>query len=196
MDKVNQTKENIVSTAYRLFRERGYNNVSINDICTQEEISNTTFYYHFKTKEDLIKKFFELPQAVSLEIFQEILLAPNCWAQLCLLTDAAIDQYLAMGTEILSQVIQANINEDKGTFGELSDELMSLSVPLVIKAQSLGEIRNQSDAKQLINAGWRTQFGILTYWCISKGAFDLKINIMQALEVLYDVHPELRKTDK
>lgn len=192
MAKNNQTKERILETAYRLFREKGYKNVSINDICQAEGISATTFYYHFPFKEDLISKFFEQPPAVTMEMFEQILAAESCWKQLWLLSDYALTHYFAMGPEILKQVIESNLNDNKGTFDPLNDTLMNLSIPLVVKGQQAGEIRNQTDAKRLINTGWQAQLGILTYWCIANGGFDLRKALLDSQESLYDIEPELR----
>jgi AcrR family transcriptional regulator len=190
--KNNQTKEQILETAYKLFRDEGYNNVSVSEICEVEGISPTTFYYHFPTKEDLINKFFEQPPAVSVAMFEKILAAENCWKQLWLLTEYALKHYFAMGPEILKQVIESNLNGNKGTFDEPNEALMNLSIPLVIKGQQAGEIRNLTEAKELIRTGWLLQFGMLTNWCIAKGKFDLRKAVLDSQEILYDIDPATR----
>ena len=37
-------KKNIISISYNLFKEKGYDNVTINDICDKCNITKTTFY--------------------------------------------------------------------------------------------------------------------------------------------------------
>jgi len=192
MSMNSQTKEQILETAYKLFREKGYNNVSISDICNAAGISATTFYYHYPTKEGLISKFFEQPPAVSIEMFERILAAETCWRQIWMLTESALEHNLAMGVEIQKQVIESNLNNNKGTFDSLNEKLMSLTIPLVTKAQQSGEIRNHNKPVDLINTGWQTLFGILTYWCITKGSFDLKKTVLQSQEILFDVRPDVR----
>ena len=48
-----QTSERILSTAHRLFMERGYVGVSINDVVQAVGITKPTLYYHYADKEAL-----------------------------------------------------------------------------------------------------------------------------------------------
>ena len=55
------TKDKILDTALQLFSAFGYDAVSIRDICGEVGIKESSLYYHFKNKQDildsLIKKF-------------------------------------------------------------------------------------------------------------------------------------------
>ena len=57
------TKERIMDVALHMFSERGYEAVSIRDICGEVGIKESTLYYHFKNKmnilDSLIAKFKE-----------------------------------------------------------------------------------------------------------------------------------------
>ncbi len=50
----NKTK--ILKVAADLFSRKGYNGVSINDICQESGITKPTLYYYFKSKRDLYEK--------------------------------------------------------------------------------------------------------------------------------------------
>jgi AcrR family transcriptional regulator len=52
--KRNQTHELIAETARRLFAERGFDHVSIAEIARLADVSETTVFNHFRTKEDLV----------------------------------------------------------------------------------------------------------------------------------------------
>ncbi len=52
--KKNQTRELIAETARRLFAERGFDHVSIAEIARRADVSETTVFNHFRTKEDLV----------------------------------------------------------------------------------------------------------------------------------------------
>lgn len=49
-----QTRQNIASTAARLFGERSYENVTIIDIAAAAEVSEQTVYNYFPAKQDLV----------------------------------------------------------------------------------------------------------------------------------------------
>ena len=48
------TKEKIMDVAIHMFSERGYEAVSIRDICGEVGIKESTLYYHFKNKKDIL----------------------------------------------------------------------------------------------------------------------------------------------
>lgn len=47
-------KHLVAETAFRLFRERGYDNVSVDDIIAATGTSKGTFYHYFKSKDELL----------------------------------------------------------------------------------------------------------------------------------------------
>ncbi|SEN66258.1 TetR family transcriptional regulator [Nonomuraea pusilla] len=49
-----RTRETILREAFRLFRERGYNVTTVEQIAEAAEISPATFFRYFPTKEDLV----------------------------------------------------------------------------------------------------------------------------------------------
>lgn len=48
------TRERIMDVALNMFSERGYEAVSIRDICGEVGIKESTLYYHFKNKKDIL----------------------------------------------------------------------------------------------------------------------------------------------
>ena len=54
------TKEKIFKTAVNLITEKGYDNVSVNEICNQAGVAKGTFYVHYKSKEDIVRESYYL----------------------------------------------------------------------------------------------------------------------------------------
>ncbi len=55
-NKSNENKRRIIECALRLINEKGFENVSVNEITETAGVSKGAFYIHFKTKEDLIEQ--------------------------------------------------------------------------------------------------------------------------------------------
>ena len=53
------TREKIMDVALHMFSERGYEAVSIRDICGEVGIKESTLYYHFKNKKDILDSLIE-----------------------------------------------------------------------------------------------------------------------------------------
>lgn len=47
-------KEKIIDTAWKLFRENGFEDTTINDIIREAGISKGTFYYYFRSKDNML----------------------------------------------------------------------------------------------------------------------------------------------
>lgn len=57
--KSRQTKEKIFLAAKRILQKKGYEELSIKNICEEAGVSNGSFYHHFKTKDDLLSYYIE-----------------------------------------------------------------------------------------------------------------------------------------
>lgn len=51
---MSKNRDRIIQSALSLFSEKNFEDVTIKDICQKAEMANSTFYYHFKTKEELM----------------------------------------------------------------------------------------------------------------------------------------------
>ena len=54
--KSKETKDRIFQAAKTILRKKGYEGLSIKNICEEAGVSNGSFYHHFKTKDDLFEE--------------------------------------------------------------------------------------------------------------------------------------------
>ncbi len=54
------TKKKLFETSVKLIKEKGFDNISVNEICTKANVAKGTFYVHYKAKEDIIKEIYYL----------------------------------------------------------------------------------------------------------------------------------------
>ena len=62
--KSKETKEKIYQAAKQIFQKKGYDSLSIKNICELAGVSNGSFYHHFKSKDDLLSYYIELQPAI------------------------------------------------------------------------------------------------------------------------------------
>lgn len=55
-EKAINTKNKLFETAIGLIKEKGYDSVTISEICEKAGVAKGTFYVHYKSKEDIIKE--------------------------------------------------------------------------------------------------------------------------------------------
>jgi len=54
-----ETKHKIFLAAKNILQRQGYEQLSIKNICEEADVSNGSFYHHFKTKDDLLSYYIE-----------------------------------------------------------------------------------------------------------------------------------------
>lgn len=54
-----KTDENIISNFFKILEKKDYNSISISEIIKQSNISSSTFYSHFKNKDEIVYKFID-----------------------------------------------------------------------------------------------------------------------------------------
>lgn len=188
----NSTKDFIIETANHLFLEKGYENVTVMHICEACNISKTTFYYHLKSKEDIILHFYDsLTHNISQNLLS-ILSMDNYWEQLMVCFESLVTEAYKYGTDFFSQMMISNLKEDYGSY-DFREELTNIAVMIIKKGQESGQIRNNSNAEDLYKASAYAFLGHEVTWCIKKGNFKWKEEVRIALENIYDVAPEFRK---
>ena len=185
------TKERIIRTAYQLFREKGYDKVSINDICNACGITKTTFYYHLRSKEEIISHFYASITHSLAKRLADFVEAENHWEQLMICFETLIKSSEDIGFDLIGQLLIMNIRNDRGSY-DFDEDLTNMAVLLIKKAQAEGQIRNQSPAEPLYRASAYAFLGYEATWCIKKGRIDRMKLVRRALENIYDVEPSLR----
>ena len=64
------TCKKILNAAYRLLYRRGFARVSMDDIAEAAGVTKRSIYYHFKSKDDLVRAVLEEQQAQALAMFE------------------------------------------------------------------------------------------------------------------------------
>lgn len=65
------TKHKIFTCAVALFAEKSYENVTVQDICREADVSVGAFYHHFKSKENILDEGYRLFDGESEAAWQE-----------------------------------------------------------------------------------------------------------------------------
>ena len=76
-NKLPAVSEKIISSAVTLFKEQGYDNVSINAICKHAGINRSSFYNAFSNKEDIILYMFSSARQKGEVLFTDFVDAKN-----------------------------------------------------------------------------------------------------------------------
>lgn len=71
--KPEERKAELIDTAEELFHTVGYNITTVSDIVKKMNVAQGTFYYYFKSKEDILIAIFDKHLQQSMELFKNVL---------------------------------------------------------------------------------------------------------------------------
>lgn len=182
----NKTKKLIRKTAIALFKEKGYDKVTIQDICQNSNISKHTFYYHFESKEALLKTLTKSPIDITPEMISKIMLSESPYEQYCEILKVAINHFEDSGKDLMRKILVAQLTSSFDQ--EPADDkkhIIGIMVGLISKAQKKGEIKNQAEPMELLQASFCLMIGVSQIWTThTHHEFGLDENYFKLLAVL------------
>ncbi|HAX51743.1 TetR/AcrR family transcriptional regulator [Muricomes intestini] len=191
-----KTKITIINTAIGLFKDKGYQNVSIKDICDSLNIQRGTFYYHFNSKDAIIDSFYddiEIPQQYQ----SKIITTDNCWLKLWLLFKPTIDWTVEMGSDILSTIIMINLQNGRSTFfPSAEDSTKENTLQIIKKGQREGQFLNSRAPLDIYHTIRNQILGICLIWCTKDGAFNESQEIHDSLISILQVESSCVEEEK
>lgn len=172
---MNNTRQQIIETAFLLFLKKGFKAVRLCDIERAAKITRGTFYYHFTNKEEVLKEglhaYYTLLNVVRTGEFDRISTLRE-YVDLIIRKLSEIDNYSArtFSSEIPEILCLSLIVEVIALFPELKKMVMTSKMlrlskleQLILEAKKTGELRADIDtsilAKNLLNIG----VGVINY---------------------------------
>jgi len=181
-----ETKEKIVKSAELLFRERGFENTSINSIVQKAGISKGAFYVHFNSKDAIVADFINVVIS-EMNLDYEIIInsvdddGPVSAALVLLLEKIARTIADDLGYVLVKNVALIQINKALNY-----DLLMCYNRNLYVAVYRLfnfgierGEFKTNESADALANDFVTTIRGFIFEWCAIYPDMDLKKRLQE-----------------
>ncbi|AEF83899.1 putative transcriptional regulator, TetR family [Treponema primitia ZAS-2] len=196
IERNNETKQMLISTALKLFKISGYEKVTINQICTEVGIAKNTFYYYFNSKEDLLEASVGAVQNMTVTNLTEILLSGDAYFEQFWQIQKPIYDFVTESGIGISQQFLILRPEKRQELLHVLDEFYAVMGTVLQKAQETGEIRNSSSPQELIAVTRLLFVGIISLWTSFKGGFEFTDAMRAALEASLDLRTDMRKTSQ
>jgi AcrR family transcriptional regulator len=190
--KAERTKARLLASAKKLIGEKGFDQVSVEDITKDSGVAKGTFYHYFKCKEDVVGElsFQSCEATTERSIHYDGPVAERCFFYVtALCRDAAW-----AGVRLVRQWIRETMeseeedSEAKSALYNIYNALMDICA--VHQGEGPGELTKDAPVDTLAKLMMSHLFGALTIWCMMNGSFNLaedsldymRIDIMNLLE--------------
>lgn len=167
-----ETKEKLIESAEKLITEKGFANVSVEDITKDCKVAKGSFYVYFKKKEDIItaigyRSFKNLKDDIDKMIDKDILYKLRYYIVNFMQN---IEQ---SGIEICRQWTR-NVLNPKDVYTEqtkLEFDILTLKSILSSSIEN-GELCENTPVDELTYLINSQLYGMMTCWCMSDGSFE------------------------
>ena len=180
--KSQATKEKIFRAAKTVLKKKGYEELSIKNICEEAGVSNGSFYHHFKTKDDLLSYYIEELPSIDPDVLE---LPANVEEA----KEAIVQVYLNYVTYCreLGVEFMAGYYDTKNQ--ALNVAIRSERPYPIVTVQNYVEKAVQAGRVQLIGDidGFTTDIRMIVIgnvfeWCLRDGQVDFEGNMRRSLE--------------
>jgi len=171
-----ETRKRILESALSLFREKGFDQVSIDEITSSAGVSKGSFYTYFQTKSDIIIEEFRLIDGFYEKKEGAILRELDARSRLNAFTKHQLDyihKNLGFRTLSILYINQMSTFYEQKILPNRERTLVRIVSRIISEGQDAGQIR-PGDPIEL--AGWmnRCMRGFFLDWAISKGEIDIR----------------------
>ena len=173
--KENSTKSKIVSAAWKLFYQYGYENVTVDDIVEESHTSKGSFYHYFESKDALLgslsylfdEKYDELSVTMdpNLGPVEKLLLLNR---ELFLMIENTVSVSLLsqlFSTQLITKAEKHLLDPDR-TYYKLLRQI-------TIEGQQKGLFKESLSVNDITKAYAVYERAIMYDWCISQGNYSL-----------------------
>ena len=181
--KTRNTRGRIVSAAWKLFYEQGYEDTTVEEIIEQSHTSKGSFYHYFDGKDALLSTLSLLFD----EKYEELrdTLDPDAPAMQQLLTrNAELSGMIETSTSIalLARLLRTQLT----TSGEKhlldhSRVYYKLLRAIIAKGQEKGELTARMSVSEMVKLYALSERALMYDWCLCGGEYSLKAYAAQVL---------------
>ncbi|MDF3003090.1 MAG: transcriptional regulator TetR family [Bacillota bacterium] len=185
-------KHTILTKSIELFINKGFDNVSINEICSSCNITKRTFYYHYDSKNTLLLDYFTLANetidATLDQIEEEKTWLDKCWK----IKEIYISSFVKLNADILKNLIKIDMEQNNLMFDfHLNDfnsnvkRMRQLVIEYTRRGQKAGEISTAHTAEELSHCFSSAFLGLAINWCSTGGNYDLASQAKRYYDIIY-----------
>ena len=170
------TKGRIVSAAWKLFYDQGYDDTTIEDIVWESGTSKGSFYHYFESKDALLSSLSYLFDNKYEELENQIPDDMNAIDALLFLNTELFDMIensidigllsRLFSTQLITKGEQSLLDRDRFYYKFIRK--------IVAKGQERGEITDVMTAKEIMRFYALCERALMYDWCLCKGDYSLK----------------------
>lgn len=182
------TKKKIVSAAWELFYEQGYENTTVDDIVEKSNTSKGSFYHYFEGKDALLSSLSFLFDEKYTELMAQMPPEMNAFEKLLFLNSELFSMIEnTVPLDLLARMYSTQL-VTRGDRHLLDHNRVyyRLLRQIVLQGQNRGEITREMTVNEITKTYAMCERALLYDWCICNGEYSLKNYAQQMLPMFLE----------
>ncbi|MCU6746991.1 TetR/AcrR family transcriptional regulator [Faecalicatena acetigenes] len=185
-EKKKSVKTRIVSAAWQLFYEKGYDQTTVDDIIALSGTSKGSFYYYFSTKDELLGTLSNVLDDFYEELAARMEPSMNSFDKLLYLNEKAhemIEKKIPL--DLLTSLYSTQLTF-KGNRHLLDKNRVyyQLITEIAEEGQKRGEIRTDKPVSEIVRYYSLCERALITDWCLNQGSYSLHAYTKEYMPVM------------
>lgn len=164
-----KTKEKLYNTSIKLFRSKGFDNVTIQDIAKAANVSVGLFYNYYKSKNDILNQQFIIADEIFKDFVENKIVGNS--------TKEKIKNYMLFYIDFVKNqpfdFVKILYNNNNKLFIKEGRAMQTLLDPIIEDGIKVGEITTSMSAKEINEFLYQGMRGLIFHWCLHNGSFDI-----------------------
>jgi len=170
------TKGRIVSAAWKLFYEQGYDDTTIEEIIEESQTSKGSFYHYFEGKDALLSSLSYLFDEKYEELKEQVVEKESAYQKLIFLNQelfGMIENQIAL--DLLTRMYSTQlVTKGEKHVLDYNRVYYKLLRQIVMEGQASGELRDDISINEIVKLYAMSERGLLYDWCLCNGDYSLK----------------------
>ncbi len=184
--KSKETKAKIFKAAKHILQKKGYEELSIKNICEEAGVSNGSFYHHFKTKDDLLSYYIEEQPGINPDLLDLPADAEDAKKTIIYVYINYVHYCKELGVEFMSNYYTPK-NQSLNPLIRTERPYPIITVQNYLKKCMDARIINHALSLDDLSTDIRMiVIGNVFEWCLKRGDADFEENMRRSLKTYLD----------
>lgn len=182
-----KTKNRIFETANELIEKKGYNQVTIREICKQAEVAKGTFYHYFSAKEDIILEIYKKVDKYYDELIKKGFSSDDPVQKIIEVVTYKAIYVQKCKIDKVKEVYKAQMEVGNNFFISKQRSSYKILYNIIEKAQANNEFKTNQTAAELTKIIGLSVRGVIYDWCINNGSYDLETYLKKYIKTIIEI---------
>jgi AcrR family transcriptional regulator len=183
-----ETKRRIFEMSLELFAKKGFENVHVEEICSELGLSKGTFYVHFRSKSQIpLEVFLDMDNFMENTVSKKLAQCSGIRQKMDAWLDASLKYYEELGKTPIRISYQSQLGQDKKTqvLSNRKRPIFGMFESIIKEGQESGEIRTDMSARDLAIVYVHSLRGVFYDWCQTSSKDNLEQELRKLSAVLW-----------